>query len=225
MSLSILDNGWAKYLNPEFKKDYFKNLQTFLENELKEEKEIYPPLNEVFTAFQLTDFSNVKVVIIGQDPYHGEGQAHGLSFSVKPEITKIPPSLKNIYKELKADLDIEPVNHGFLKKWADEGVLMINSVLTVEKSNPGSHRKKGWENFTDKVISILNEEKENLVFILWGNDAKKKALGVNRERHLVLESAHPSPFSVKKFYGCKHFSKTNHFLKEKKIPPIKWDLN
>ena len=225
MSLLPLENNWAKYLNKEFDKDYFKNLQTFLKDELKGNKEIYPPLSDVFTAFKLTDFDKVKVVIIGQDPYHGEGQAHGLSFSVKPEIKKLPPSLKNIYKELKSDLAIEPVEHGYLKKWADEGVLMINSVLTVEKSNPGSHRKKGWEQFTDKVISLLNEEKENLVFILWGNDAKKKALGVDRDKHLVLESAHPSPFSVKKFYGCKHFSKANDYLKAKKIPPIKWDLN
>ena len=177
---------------------------------------IHPSLNS-------TPLKSVKAVIIGQDPYHGEGQAHGLCFSVKRGV-KTPPSLKNIYKEMKTDLGLEPIEHGNLQSWADQGVLMMNSVLTVEKSKPASHRKQGWEVFTDRIIEVLNNEKENLVFILWGNDAKKKAINIDREKHLVLESAHPSPFSFKKFLGCQHFSKTNAYLEENGIKPINWEL-
>lgn len=220
-----IKNDWKKFLKSEFDKDYFKELNRFLNNELDQGKVIYPHGCDILNAFKSTSFKNVKAVIIGQDPYHGEGQAHGLCFSIRPEVTKIPPSLKNIYKEMKTDLNIEPVDHGNLQNWADQGVLMLNNVLTVEKQTPGSHRKKGWEQFTDKVIEVLNDEKENLVFILWGNDAKKKAEKVDRSKHLVLECAHPSPFSVRKFYGCKHFSKTNYYLKLNNIDQINWNTN
>jgi len=219
----VIGNDWDKILSKEFKKPYFKELQVFLK-EQRNIKEIYPPHKDVFNAFKFTPPENVKAIIIGQDPYHGEGQAHGLCFSVKKDV-KTPPSLKNIYKEMKTDLGLEPINHGNLESWAHQGVLMLNSVLTVEKSTPASHRKKGWEEFTDFVIKYLNDNCENLVFILWGNDAKKKALHVDRDKHLVLESAHPSPFSFKKFLGCQHFSLTNTYLKQKKIPVINWDLS
>lgn len=203
---------WYKKLESEFSKDYFKDLIGFISNERSKGKTIYPPDDMIFNAFKFTPFEEVKVVIIGQDPYHGEGQAHGLSFSVQKHITKIPPSLKNIYKELQSDLGIEPPSHGCLENWAKQGILLLNNVLTVEKSKPGSHRKKGWEQFTDKVIDILDKEKEGLVFILWGNDAKKKAKAINKDKHHIIESAHPSPFSCKKFFGTKPFSKTNIFL-------------
>ncbi|MFT6630787.1 MAG: uracil-DNA glycosylase [Bacteriovoracaceae bacterium] len=218
-----LDKSWNKILKDEFKKEYFVNLENFLNSELDQGKVIYPHGCDIFNAFRSTPFSKVKAIIIGQDPYHGAGQAHGLCFSVKPDI-KTPPSLKNIYKEMKTDLGIEPVDHGHLQSWAKQGVLMLNSVLTVEEKTPASHRKKGWEQFTDKVITSLNDEKEGLVFILWGNDAKKKAEKVDRTKHLVLESAHPSPFSFKKFLGCRHFSKTNSYLKKNGIQSIDWEI-
>lgn len=217
-----IGNNWDKILKEEFQKQYFLNLSTFLQEE-RNNKTIFPPEDEVFNAFKFTPPEKVKAVLIGQDPYHGDGQAHGLCFSVKHGV-KTPPSLKNIYKEMKTDLDLEPIDHGNLEAWAHQGLLMLNSVLTVEKASPASHRKKGWEEFTDFVIDYLNTEKENLVFILWGNDAKKKAQNIDRERHLVLESAHPSPFSFKNFLGCQHFSKTNDYLKEKKIETINWKL-
>jgi len=216
--------SWNKFFNKEFKNTYFLNLLKYLVNELDQGKVIYPHGCDIFNSFKSTPYKNVKVVIIGQDPYHGEGQAHGLCFSVKPGV-KTPPSLKNMYKEMKTDLGVPPPDHGHLQSWADQGVLMINNVLTVEASNPGSHRKKGWEEFTDFVIAKLNQDKENLVFILWGNDAKKKALQVDRKKHLVLESAHPSPFSVRNFYGCRHFSKTNKYLTRHDIPPIEWAIH
>jgi uracil-DNA glycosylase len=218
-----IEESWQKELSPEFKKEYFKGLKSFLKEQRSGEAPVYPPKTDVFNALNSTPLKSVKAVIIGQDPYHGEGQAHGLCFSVKRGV-KTPPSLKNIYKEMKTDLGLEPIEHGNLQSWADQGVLMMNSVLTVEKSSPASHRKQGWEKFTDRIIEILNEEKEHLVFILWGNDAKKKAVNIDREKHLVLESAHPSPFSFKKFLGCKHFSKTNAYLEEHGIKPINWEL-
>lgn len=218
-----LEDSWNQKIGDELNKDYFKSLIKFLNNELDQGKVIYPHGCDIFNAFQSTPYNKVKAIIIGQDPYHGEGQAHGLCFSVRPEI-KTPPSLKNIYKEMNTDLGIEPHHNGYLQSWAEQGVLMLNSVLTVEQKKPASHRKKGWEQFTDKVIETLNAEKENLVFILWGNDAKKKAEIVDRNKHLVLESAHPSPFSFKKFLGCKHFSKTNHYLESHNISEIDWKL-
>lgn len=219
----MIGNDWDKYLGEEFKKDYFVELQLFLKKERKA-KTVFPPDDKVFSAFKITKFKKVKVVIIGQDPYHGEGQAHGLSFSVEDRSLKVPPSLKNIYKELKADLGIDPVTHADLFSWANQGVLLINNVLTVNKSEPGSHRKHGWEIFTDKVIDTLNHSKDNLVFILWGNDAKKKAESVDHTKHLVLSSAHPSPFSVKNFLGNRHFSQTNSYLVQNEIDPIDWSL-
>lgn len=217
----MIGNDWDVYLEKEFKKDYFIKLNNFLMTERKE-KTVYPPKKHVFDAFKVCPLQNTKVVIIGQDPYHGEGQAHGLSFSVKDRSLKIPPSLKNIYKELESDLGIEPAVHADLTSWAKQGVLLLNNVLTVRASEPGSHRKKGWEIFTDKVIDVLNSEKQNLVFILWGNDAIKKAASINQIKHKIFSSAHPSPFSVKNFTGNKHFSKTNKFLESHKFDPIDW---
>ena len=219
----MIGNSWDKYLGAEFEQDYFKELQEFLTEERKTQK-IYPSYNKVFNAFKLTPFESVKVVIIGQDPYHGEGQAHGLSFSVEDPNLKIPPSLKNIYKEMKSDLGLETPEHANLSYWAKQGVLLLNNVLTVREKEPGSHRKKGWEQFTDKVIESLNTKKNNLVFILWGNDAKSKAKSVDKSKHLVLESAHPSPFSVKNFLGNQHFSKANNYLSARKIKQIDWRL-
>lgn len=219
-----IKNSWDKILKEEFQKDYFIKLNKFLNEQLDQGKIIYPQGCDIFNAFRFTPPEKVKVILIGQDPYHGEGQAHGLCFSVLPG-NKLPPSLKNIYKELNTDLGIAPVDHGHLEKWAKQGVLMLNSVLTVEAKTPGSHRKKGWEVFTDFVIKYLDENFENLVFVLWGNDAKKKAESVNREKHLVLESSHPSPFSVKNFYGCKHFSKINQYLMANNQGPLDWNLN
>jgi uracil-DNA glycosylase len=219
-----LGDTWNCVIEEEFKKHYFTNLIKFIERERKEDKIIYPQGPDIFNAFRITPYDKVKAVIIGQDPYHGEGQAHGLCFSVLPDV-KTPPSLKNIYKEMETDLGLVPHTNGYLKPWAEQGVLMLNSVLTVEKKQPASHRKKGWEQFTDKVIQTLNDQNENLVFILWGNDAKKKAEIVDRNKHLVLEIAHPSPFSFKKFLGCKHFSKTNEYLIKQNINPIEWKLS
>lgn len=216
-----LSESWKNILSAEFDKPYFKELTYFVNKEYSN-YQCFPKRDEIFAAFDCCSFKDLKVVIIGQDPYHGEGQAHGISFSVRKG-NKVPPSLKNMYKELNEDISFNTPEHGLLENWAKQGVLMINSVLTVEQGLPTSHRKKGWEEFTDEVIHILNNEKENLVFILWGNDAKKKGLGIDRNKHLVLESAHPSPFSVKNFYGCRHFSKTNKYLKSNDIAPINWN--
>ncbi len=218
-----LEPSWQSLLKDEFSKPYFLDLQDFLEQEVKNKKIIFPQTKDIFNALNTTSFEDVKVVILGQDPYHGPGQAHGLCFSVLPK-TKVPPSLKNIYKEMKTDLGIEPIDHGYLQSWAEQGVLMLNAVLTVEASTPGSHRKKGWEQFTDKIISCLNERKEYLVFILWGNDAKKKKIMLDANKHLIIESSHPSPFSVKNFYGSRPFSKTNNYLKKHHLIPIDWQL-
>jgi uracil-DNA glycosylase len=219
-----LPESWDKTLKEEFKKDYMQKLSFFLEDELNSKKSIYPQEYEIFSAFHLTPLDQVKVVIIGQDPYHGENQAHGLCFSVKSGV-RVPPSLKNIYKELKSDLGLENPNHGFLESWAKNGVLMINNVLTVEQGKPASHQGMGWEVFTDKVVDILSDECENLVFLLWGSHAQKKAVNVDRKKHLVLECSHPSPFSAYKgFLGSGHFSKTNEYLQNCGIKPIDWSL-
>lgn len=218
-----LPKSWLNKLEEEFSKDYMRKLRNFLVEESKKNKIIYPKANEIFQAFKLTPLNDTKVVIIGQDPYHGPDQAHGLCFSVRPGI-KPPASLRNIFKELRQDLGADIPNHGFLESWALQGVLLINTVLTVEKGKAGSHRKKGWEQFTDKVVSILNKECQHLVFILWGQDAKMKGAGVDRQKHLVLESAHPSPFSAHKFHGNKHFSQCNSYLKKHGFKPINWQL-
>ena len=219
-----ITSDWKGYLADEFKKDYMQSLQQFLQSE-EQNKTVYPDESEYFTALNTTPFNQVKVVILGQDPYHGEGQAHGLSFSVKPNV-KIPPSLMNIYKELNMDLGITPVGHGYLLSWAQQGVLLLNSVLTVEARKPGSHQNKGWEIFTDKIIALINEKHEGVVFMLWGAYAQKKGRHINLEKHCVLESVHPSPLSAYRgFLGCQHFSKANKYLIRIGKEPIKWALD
>ena len=218
-----IEASWKQVLNNEFEKDYFIKLTEFVKNEYAT-KTIYPPKSQIFSAFDYTSFDDVKVVIIGQDPYHGENQANGLSFSVGDGV-KIPPSLRNIYKELKTDLGIEDSNSGNLEAWAKQGVLLLNATLTVEAANAGSHQNKGWEDFTDAVIKLLSEEKENLVFVLWGSYAQKKGKKINREKHCVIESAHPSPLSVYRgFWDSKPFSKTNEYLKSKNVQEIDWKI-
>ena len=219
----MIGNKWDEVLQDEFKKEYFTNLMDFVKNEYKE-KTIYPKQNEVFNAFRYTDFDNVKVVILGQDPYHGPNQAEGLSFSVSNEVLK-PPSLKNIFKELESDLKIPFPEHNSLKKWAKEGVLLLNAVLTVEEHKPTSHKDRGWENFTDAVIKVLNERDKPIVFILWGSYARSKKTYITNPIHLVIESAHPSPFSARNgFFGSKPFSKTNEFLKKNGKKEIDWRI-
>ena len=219
----MIGNKWDLILQDEFKKEYFEKLMDFVKNEYKE-KTIYPKQNEVFNAFRYTDFDNVKVVILGQDPYHGPNQAEGLSFSVSNEVLK-PPSLKNIFKELESDLKIPFPEHNSLKKWAKEGVLLLNAVLTVEEHKPTSHKDKGWEIFTDDIIKILNKRDTPTVFILWGAYARSKRDLITNSKHLVIESAHPSPFSARNgFFGSKPFSKTNEFLKKNNIKEIDWRI-
>lgn len=214
---------WSQLIEEESKKPYYKELQDFVASERKK-FDVFPPEKEVFTALELTPFEDVKVVIIGQDPYHGDGQAHGLAFSVKNGV-KAPPSLVNIYKELESDLGIKPPSHGNLEAWAKHGVLLLNTVLTVRKSEPGSHQKKGWETFTDRIIETLAEKKSNVVFILWGSPSQKKASRVNPERHHLIISPHPSPLSsYRGFFGSKPFSRTNAFLKDKGIKTVDWKL-
>ena len=220
----MIGNSWDQKLEVVENSEGFKKFVTLINNEYKT-KTIYPPKNYIFNALKRTPYENVKVVIMGQDPYHGEGEAHGLSFSVQKGI-KIPPSLKNIYKELYDDLGIKPSEFGDLTKWADEGVLLLNAVLTVEKDKPASHRKLGWERLTDYIIKLLNDKEEPIVFILWGNFAKEKKKYITNNKHLIIESAHPSPFSARYgFFGSRPFSKTNKFLKDNNIQPINWDLN
>lgn len=219
-----IEPSWFKELSEEFDKSYFKSLKQFLIQE-KKQHTIFPSGNEIFNAYNLTPFNKVKVVILGQDPYHGEHQAHGLCFSVKKGI-KPPPSLTNIYKELNSDVQIKPPNHGDLSKWAAQGVFLLNTVLTVRKGQPGSHQNMGWENLTDATIKILNSKLNNLVFLLWGKFAQNKSSLINPNRHCVLQAPHPSPFSAHKgFLGCKHFSKTNDFLISKNKTPINWQID
>lgn len=216
--------SWKKILDTEFQKEYFKKIDAFIANEKEKGKTVFPKPSDIYNAFKLTPLKNVKVVILGQDPYHGNNQAHGLSFSVKKG-QKIPPSLKNIYKEIHTDLNLDIPNHGFLESWATQGVFLLNAVLTVNAKEPASHKKAGWEIFTDHIIQTISNEKENIVFLLWGNFAKNKAVLIDTEKHLVLESAHPSPFSAYNgFFSCKHFSKTNMYLKEKGIEKIDWQI-
>ena len=214
---------WSKYLSVEKEKEYFRNLYTFLNN--RSTFDIYPPRGSWFKAFEYSSFTSTRVIILGQDPYHGEGQAEGLSFSVPKGIT-IPPSLRNIYKELNSDeVDFSQPEHGNLVSWAQQGVLLLNSVLTVEKNSPAAHANHGWEIFTDQVIRILNDNKQHLVFILWGAYANKKSELIDSDRHLILSSPHPSPFSAHKgFFGCKHFSQANEYLLSTKQQPISWSI-
>ncbi|MBM3436899.1 MAG: uracil-DNA glycosylase [Bacteroidetes bacterium] len=220
----VIETSWKQELSGEFEAEYFFTLKDFL---LEEKKKfiIYPPGSEIFAAFNYTPFQHVKAVILGQDPYHGAGQANGLCFSVKAGIAK-PPSLQNIFKELNTDLGIPIPPSGNLEKWAYQGVLLLNATLTVRANQAGSHQNKGWENFTDAVIKNLSEKKNNLVFILWGNYAQAKKSLINPFRHLIIQSAHPSPFSVERgFFGSKPFSKTNTYLREHDIAEIDWRLS
>ena len=212
----MIGNNWDNILKEEYKKDYFKNIVMFINKEYKE-KTIFPPKSSILRAFKLTDYDDVKVVILGQDPYHGVNEANGLAFSVSKGV-RLPPSLQNIYKELRDDLGIEVSTNGDLEKWAREGVLLLNSVFTVEKDKPASHKDIGWEQFSDEVIKKVNEKKTPVVFILWGNFAKSKAKYITNNIHLVITSPHPSPFSAYSgFFGSKPFSRTNEFLRKNNI--------
>jgi uracil-DNA glycosylase len=222
MNTIKLSDSWLKHLKSEFTKHHMKELKKFLKSEYDSGKIIYPKKNEYFKALDLVPLDKVKVVILGQDPYHGPDQAHGLSFSVQDGI-RLPPSLQNIFKELNSDLNIEIPKSGNLERWAKQGVLLLNSVLTVENEKPASHQKQGWEQFTDRIIEIVNKECDHVVFILWGSYAQKKAFYVDRKKHLVLESVHPSPLSsYRGFFGSKPFSKTNSWLNSKGLSQIKW---
>ena len=219
-----IEDSWKKVLKDEFTKDYFLQIVTFIKTEKAAGKIIYPPGSFMFNAFDKTPFDKVKVVLLGQDPYHNPGQAHGLSFSVPQGIQK-PPSLQNIFKELKTDLGLEIPVDGNLEKWAAQGVLLLNASLTVRKNEPGSHSKIGWLQFTDAVIKKISEEKKGVVFLLWGKFAQDKQGLIDETKHHVLKAAHPSPFSADKgFFGCKHFSKTNEFLMKEGLQPIDWKL-
>ncbi|MGB5484044.1 uracil-DNA glycosylase [Parasphingorhabdus sp.] len=223
-----LDDSWKAPLAGEFASDYMSNLRTFLLQEKAAGKQIYPKGGEYFRALDLTPLDQVRVVILGQDPYHGPGQAHGLCFSVQPGV-RPPPSLVNIYKELESDLELKRPAHGFLEHWAQQGVLLLNSVLTVEMANAASHRGKGWEQFTDAIVRLIAAKPDPVVFLLWGSYAQKKAAFVTSleqgGRHLVLKAPHPSPLSAYHgFFGCKHFSKTNVFLEQNGLAPIDWSL-
>ena len=219
----MIGNTWDNLLKEEVNKEYFKTLINYINEEYKE-KTIYPKKTEVFNAFKYTDYTNVKVVILGQDPYHGPNQAEGLSFSVSNEVIK-PPSLKNIFKELESDLKIPFPEHNSLKPWAKEGVLLLNAVLTVEEHKPASHANKGWETFTDEIIKLINKKEEPVVFILWGNYAREKKKFITNPIHYIIESPHPSPFSARNgFFGSNPFSKTNDFLKRQGIKEINWNV-
>lgn len=221
--MSMIANDWLVELGSEFKKPYYKTLYEFVKQEYNT-TQVFPPSEEIFTAFHLTPLSEVKVVIIGQDPYHNVGQAHGLCFSVKPDV-EIPPSLVNIYQELHDDLGCAIPNNGYLIKWAKQGVLMLNTVLTVRAHMANSHRGKGWEEFTDAAIRALNKQDRPIVFILWGRPAQMKKSMLNNPHHLILEAPHPSPLSAYRgFFGSRPFSKTNQFLQEKGLAPIDWQI-
>lgn len=216
-----IENSWKEQLLSEFSKSYFDELTTFVRNEYQTQQ-VYPPGSQIFNAFDRCTFAEVKVVIVGQDPYHGVGQANGLCFSVADDI-RFPPSLQNIFKELQADIGTPFPTSGNLGRWADQGVLLLNATLTVRASAPGSHQNKGWEEFTDSVLRSVSGERENVVFLLWGAYAQKKGALVDQEKHLILKAPHPSPFSAHSgFFGCNHFSKTNQFLAEKGLSTIAW---
>ncbi len=223
-SLVRLPKSWKRHLINEFQKDYMIKLKAFLSNQIRSHKKIYPLPKQYFNAFYLTDFEKVQVVILGQDPYHSPGQAHGLCFSV-PEGIHPPPSLKNIFKELQHDVKIKPPPHGSLIRWAEQGVFLLNAILTVEANRASSHQNKGWEIFTDEVIRVLNEQKKGLVFMLWGAYAQKKESLISGTKHLILKTSHPSPFSADRgFLGCAHFSQANHYLKSHGRSPIDWNV-
>ena len=220
-----LHSSWMNVLSVEFQQDYFKNLMEFITSEKNKGKLIFPSSPDIYNAFNLTPLNKVKVVILGQDPYHGDGQAHGLSFSVKDDI-KLPPSLKNMFKELEDDIDaFQLPTSGNLSKWAAQGVLLLNTILTVEANKAASHQKQGWEQFTDNVIKLVSKECEHVVFLLWGKYAEQKERLIDEQKHLILKAAHPSPFSAYRgFFGCKHFSKVNEYLNSEGRTAIDWVL-
>lgn len=219
----MIENEWLPYLKPEFSKPYYKALFDFVKKEYSEQV-IYPPSNEIFSALEHTSIKDVKVVLLGQDPYHEEGQAHGMSFSVKPGV-KVPPSLQNMYKELRDELGCFIPNNGFLEKWADQGVLLLNTSLTVRKGAANSHKGKGWEEFTDSIIKAVNTQDRPIVYFLWGSNARSKKALITNPKHLVLESVHPSPLSAYNgFFGCGHFKKANEFLEQNGLEPIDWQI-
>ena len=221
--MQLVGNSWDQILEDEYHKDYFKKIVLYI-NKAYKEREIYPPKNYILRALYLTDYKDVKVVILGQDPYHGDNQAEGLSFSVKNSVSR-PPSLQNIFKELESDLNIKVSDNNSLVPWAEEGVLLLNAVLTVERKKPASHQSIGWETFTDEVIKIINEKQTPVVFILWGNYARSKKKLITNSIHYIIESPHPSPFSAYNgFFGSKPFSRTNNFLISKNIKPINWQI-
>lgn len=222
---AALEPGWLSVLEQEFQKDYMINLKSFLKAEKDADVNIYPKNADIFNALNTTPFDKVKVVILGQDPYHGAGQAHGLSFSVQRGVA-VPPSLKNIYKELESDIEgFKAPNHGHLTHWAEQGVLLLNATLTVRASTPGSHQNRGWEIFTDEIIKAISQKLEHVVFLLWGKYAQQKATLIDQKKHYVLTSAHPSPFSAHTgFLGSRPFSKTNQLLIQNNLKPIDWNL-
>jgi len=223
MDVSI-EQSWKRHLAVEFEKDYFKGIKKFILAEKQKGNVIFPPGNLIFNAFAQTPFDKVKIVILGQDPYHGVGQAHGLSFSVPFGVTP-PPSLKNIYKELETDIGFKVPNHGNLEAWAKQGVFLLNAFLTVNAAQPGSHQKSGWEIFTDAVIKKISDERSHVVFMLWGKFAQQKETLIDSSKHLILKAAHPSPFSAHSgFFGCKYFSKANEYLQANSIASIEWTL-
>ena len=219
-----LHESWLSRLDDQFQQPYMKNLREFLVVRKQHRAVIYPAGSQIFNALNTTHFDQVRIVILGQDPYHGPGQAHGLCFSVLPGV-RIPPSLANIYREIEADLGIAPPHHGCLQSWAEQGVLLLNAVLTVERGQAGSHQGKGWETFTDAIVQLLNDERERLVFMLWGSYAMKKGAVIDRRKHLVLKAPHPSPLSAHRgFLGCRHFSSANEYLRQHQQPPIDWSV-
>lgn len=222
--MGMINNDWLDCIQSEFKKPYYKELYQFVRNEYNTQV-IYPPADDIFNAFHFTPLSKVKVLILGQDPYHGAHQAHGLCFSVLPDQPELPPSLQNIYKELQDDLGCEIPNNGYLKKWAEQGVLMLNTVLTVRAHQAGSHQGKGWEQFTDAIIQAVNAQDRPIVYLLWGKPAQSKIPMLTNPKHLILKAPHPSPLSAYRgFFGCRHFSQTNAFLKENGADPIDWQI-
>ncbi len=219
-----LEPSWLALLKDEFEQPYMQALKKFLLTQKQQDKVIYPASDLIFNALNTTPFDSVKVVILGQDPYHGPNQAHGLCFSVLPDV-RLPPSLLNIFKELQQDLGFAIPAHGYLQSWAEQGVLLLNATLTVEQNQAGSHQKRGWEQFTDRAIQLLNEQREGLVFLLWGSYAQKKGLFIDSQKHLVLKAPHPSPLSAHRgFFGTRHFSKANAYLEQRGLSPIDWHL-
>ena len=222
--MGAIANDWLPYIEGEFRKPYYKELYQFVKEEYSKHV-VYPPSDDIFNALHLTPLKEVKVLILGQDPYINEHEAHGLCFSVLPEQKKLPPSLQNIYKELHEDLGCEIPNNGYLKKWAEQGVLLLNTVLTVRAHESNSHKGKGWENFTDAIIRAVNEQDRPIVYMLWGSHAQQKIPMLNNPKHLILKAPHPSPLSAHRgFFGCRHFSQANEFLEKNGIEPIDWQI-